>query len=553
MHAHQYYAIGLFLILFINCFSFISIAYTDTKITFCNDLNSNDNINSFVVELEDEPLLKYRIKIRESINNFVVKLTQKAEESFLRTKVREYKERLISLQKKVKDNILDILGINDINIFSNDFFELFNGFSVKNITNSEINEIKDLPFIKGIYPNSNISIQLDNSVPLIKANEVWKLHDKFNENITGKGIKIAFLDTGVNYLHPDLVDNFIAQGSYDFVNNDSDPMDDNGHGTHVAGIACGTGKLSNFQYRGVSPDAKYYSFKILDKTGNGNLETFIAGMQRALDPNEDGDTNDRVDIISLSIGTQTPGNPTDKFCEIVDEMVSAGIVVVIAAGNSGPLSKTITSPGCSLKGICVGSVNNNDEIAHSSSRGPVVYNNEFITKPDIVAPGVLIYSCNWKGGYRYCQGTSMATPHVAGAAALLLQANPEYNPEDVKRILKHNAKNLNIDENTQGAGRLDILNPFLDDNIIYTSIPNEIKEGEILKIALSDKNNNPVNAWILVAIPFHFPRLKYGSDVQIIIPYIFSRRIDVLTGRIYIFNLFGNYKMIKRVIKVINN
>ena len=552
MRTNRYYAIGLFLILILNYFSFISYANEDKIITFSNKSESNDNINSFVVELKDDPLLKFRIKLRENIKNFVVRLSEKSEESFFKEKLGEYKEKLITLQKKVKNDILEILGIKDFNIFSNDFFELFNGFSLYNISNEKIKEIKDLPNIKGIYPNSNICIQLDNSVPMIKANEVWKIQDNLNRNITGQGIKIAFLDTGVNYSHPDLMDNYISEGSYDFINNDSDPMDDNGHGTHVAGIACGTGTLSNYKFRGVSPDAKFYSFKILDKTGNGNLETFIAGMQRALDPNEDGDTTDSVDIISLSIGTQTPGSPTDKFCELVDELVDAGIVVVIAAGNSGPKFNTITSPGCSLNGICVGSVNKIDEIAYSSSRGPIFYNNEYITKPDIVAPGVSINSCNWKGGYRYCQGTSMATPHVAGAAALLLQANPEYTPEDVKRVLKKNSKNLNIDENIQGAGRLDIFNTFLDDDILITNIPNNIMEGEVLEISLSDKNSNPVDAWILVVIPFHLPRLKYGSDVSINIPFILSKRIDVLTGRIFIFNLFKNFRIIKRDIKIIN-
>ena len=224
--------------------------------------------------------------------------------------------------------------------------------------------------------------------------------------------------------------------------------------------------MSNYRYIGVAPESKFYSIKILDEYGNGDLETFIAGMQRALDPNNDGNISDHADIISLSIGTETAGDPNDRFCEIVDEIVDAGVVVVIAAGNNGPQTRSITSPGCALNGITVGSVNKYDEISYSSSRGPVQKDREFIIKPDLVAPGVNIISCNNKGGYRTDRGTSMVTPHVTGAAALLLQSNPDLNPEEVRKILKQNARNLHLDKNTQGAGRIDILNPFLSDNIL---------------------------------------------------------------------------------------
>ena len=552
MNNKRLYAIVLLLVISLNYFNFNSFAIEITNQKLTNTIDINENFNGYIIEFFEDSLLKFRNLLRERITDFVLKLTEKTKDSFLELQIQNYKEKLISIQKKAKTEILNLLGGENSDIFSSEFIDIFNGISIKNISEEIIEKIKDLPYVKDVVPNTKISIQLDESIPLINANEAWKLKDDYNRNLTGEGVTIAFLDTGVNYSHPDLKENYISEGSYDFVNNDSDPMDDNGHGTHIAGIACGSGKLSNFRYVGVSPNAKFYSIKILDESGNGNLETYLAGMQRALDPNNDGNTSDHADIISLSIGTENTGNPYDKFCQVVDDLVNAGVVVVIAAGNNGPKSQTITSPGCAINGICIGSVNKNDEIAYTSSRGPVLYNGEYIIKPDLVAPGVNIFSCSWKGGYRSDQGTSMATPHVAGAAALILQANPDYTPEEVKKILKQNAKNLHLDKNTQGAGRIDILNPFLAENILFTNAPNKVYAGDVLKVSLTDKKNNPVKAWVLITIPFHLPRLKYGSNIGFITPIIFSKNVEFLEGKIYIFKIFGNYKSVKKEFKLLN-
>ncbi len=544
--------VALILIILLSYFNIHPLASEITNKKLYEINNSNKNYNGYIIEFVEDSLLKFKNLLRNKINEFVIKFTEKAKDIFLRVQIQNYKQKLISIQKNAKTEILNLLGHKNLDIFSSEFTDIFNGISIKEIPDEIIEKIKDLPYVKDVVQNTKISIKLDDSIPLINADETWKLKDNYNRNLTGRGVTIAFLDTGVNYSHPDLKDNYITEGSYDFVNNDSDPMDDNGHGTHVTGIACGSGILSNFRYVGVSPDAKFYSMKILDESGVGSLETYLAGMQKALDPNNDGNTSDHADIICLSLGTDNPGNPHDKFCEIVDELVTEGIVVVIAAGNNGPNAQTITSPGCAIKGICVGSVNKYDQISYSSSRGPVYDDKCIIQKPDLVAPGVNIFSCSWKGGYRYDQGTSMATPHVAGAAALLLQANPEYTPEDVKCVLKQNAKNLHLDIKTQGAGRIDILNPFLDENIIITKAPTEIVEGNFLRLSLTNKKNNPINAWILITIPLHLPRLKYGSDVWFIAPLIFSKNIEFLEGKIYIFKIFGNYKCVKKDIKILN-
>jgi len=552
MRLRQVFAITLFILLFINIFSFITLSDDVSNRKSDSIFGSINYFDGYIIEFVEDSLLEFKNLLRMRINDFVIKFSEGSRDSFLRTQIQNHKNNLIKIQNQVKADILKILNMDDTEIFSNEFIDIFNGISIKNVSNEIILKIKELPNVKDVIPNTKITVQLDESVPLINAVETWKYKDNINRNLTGNGVTIAFLDTGVNYSHPDLRANYISEGSFDFVNNDSDPMDDNGHGTHVAGIACGTGKTSNNRYVGVAPEAKFYSMKILDESGNGDLETFIAGMQRALDPNNDGNTSDHADIISLSIGTEQPGDPSDKFCEIVDELVEEGIVIVIAAGNNGPKTQSITSPGCAINGITVGSVNKYDEISYSSSRGPVQLDGKFINKPDLLAPGVKIFSCDYNGGYRYDQGTSMATPHVAGAAALIIQANPDYSPKEVKTILKDNAKNLHLDKNTQGAGRLDILNPFLSENILFTEVPSEILEGDILRISLRDKLNNYVKAWVLVTIPFHLPRLKFGSDINFITPLILSKGTDFLEGNVYIFKIFGKNTFVKKEIKILN-
>jgi len=275
---------------------------------------------------------------------------------------------------------------------------------------------------------------------------------------------------------------------YDFVNDDENPMDDNGHGTHCAGIAAGSGKGG---LKGIAYDAKLYAYKVLDYSGSGYMSTLILGIERAVDPNNDTNFDDKVDVISISLGGG--GNPDDAASQAVDTAVDDGVVVVIAAGNEGPSSQTIGSPGTARKAITVGATYKKDygymewyrrdvlyctdndakkdSIVCWSSRGPVVWTNASgtftINKPDIVAPGAVICSSQYDSAWndRKCfddkhvqiSGTSMATPHVAGAAALLKQKNPGWSPEEIKTALKNTAKDLGYDINTQGAGRIDIL------------------------------------------------------------------------------------------------
>ncbi|MBW2966099.1 S8 family serine peptidase, partial [Candidatus Woesearchaeota archaeon] len=253
-------------------------------------------------------------------------------------------------------------------------------------------------------------------------------------------------------------------GGYDFVNNDNNPMDDQGHGTHCAGIAAGNGTL-----KGVAPDAKIYAYKVLSSGGGGYSDWIIAGIERAVDPNQDTDFSDHVDIISMSLGGY--GDPDDPMSQAVDTAVNNGVVAVIAAGNLGPGYQTIGSPGTARKAITVGASDKTDNIAYFSSRGPVIWPNGIIIKPDIIAPGVDICAAQWndaflKYGAPQCvdtehvaiSGTSMATPHVAGAAALIKQKNPTWTPNEIKAALKSTSIDIRKDISTQGYGRIDVLN-----------------------------------------------------------------------------------------------
>ena len=556
------FAILIVVFLLTTLFNINSIAVKTQTLNIVDENSVNDSdLDGYIIQFKEEPLLRFKNRFTEKIKIIFSHLSKKVADVFLSQNVKNHKYKLVSIHRKAKEDILELFGGDDLSekMFSRGFITLFNGITLKSVPEELVKRIKDLPYVKDVVPNFKISITLDDSVPLISADDMWKMKDAYGRNITGHGVTIAILDTGVDYTHPDLEDNYIQNLSYDFVNDDNDTMDDNGHGTHIAGIAVGKGKESNYQYVGVAPDAKLYVFKILDENGEGNYETYVAGMEASIDPNGDGDTSDHVDIVSLSFGTEEPGNSTDRLCQVADDLVGAGIVVVAAAGNLGDKNRTITSPGCAQNAICVGSTDKDDKIAFSSSRGPVEWNGNYMIKPDIVAPGVSITSTKNGGGYTIKSGTSMATPHIAGAAALILQANPDFSPDEVKSVLKETAVDLNYDPNTQGSGRIDLLRANSTDDLLIIEVPNEIYEKQYFTVNITNKNGSPVKAWILFTVPFHFPRLKYGFSVTFRTPIIFQINKQTLEGKIRVFKKISLSKILqnsydnKKVITLINN
>lgn len=316
-------------------------------------------------------------------------------------------------------------------------------------------------------------------------------HYMFSGTIEGEGDKVCFLSRDMNiYCHNyNQADNYpISQpvfnnkviGGYDFINDDNDPLDDQGHGTHVASTAAGNGVLN-----GVAPNADILAYKVLDSSGSGYASTIISGIERAV---EDG-----ADIISLSLGAfcwlydggengglypDTCG-PNDPQSQAIDNAVDSGVVAVVAAGNSGASfenpERSIGSPGTARKAITIGATDKLDLLADFSSRGPVVWEDEqgniqTMIKPDIVAPGVNICAAERSNFFQlmgvqtcldsshvFLSGTSMATPHMAGVVALLKQKNPNYSPLEIKNILMINAINLSLSPNDQGSGRVNVI------------------------------------------------------------------------------------------------
>ncbi|MEM3755335.1 MAG: S8 family peptidase [Candidatus Bathyarchaeia archaeon] len=242
----------------------------------------------------------------------------------------------------------------------------------------------------------------------IKADLVWI------EGITGENVKVAILDTGIDLDHPELADSYA--GGYDYVNNDAIPEDEHGHGTHVSGIITSDGE-NDINSKGVAPGAKITMYKVCDKNGNCYEDDIMAAIEATVS------SGAKILSMSLGGGSYTTENcDSDPLAAKINWAVSQGIIAVIAAGNDG---KGVSSPGCASGAISVGAVDSSNNVPYWSGRGKAL---------DIVAPGVNIYS-TLIDGYGKMSGTSMATPHVSGVVALLLQANPSLTVDEVKNAL----------------------------------------------------------------------------------------------------------------------
>ena len=271
--------------------------------------------------------------------------------------------------------------------------------------------------------------------------------------LTGKGIGVAVLDTGI-YPHIDF-DGRIT-GFRDFLQGKKQPYDDNGHGTHVAGIIGGNGKASQGRYCGIAPGCSLVSLKILDKRGNGNMKDVVKALRwLKMNGKQLG-----IRIVNISVGTVGKGDRNSALLiQGVEELWDEGFIVVTAAGNMGPEPGSITAPGSSRKVITVGSSDLLDPTAGISGRGPT---KECVCKPDILTPGVGIVACSpgIPYGYAVKSGTSMSTPRVSGAIALMLEKDPFLTNVEIKMLLKEAARDLGYERNRQGWGELDI-NAFL--------------------------------------------------------------------------------------------
>ncbi|MBP2329005.1 subtilisin family serine protease/ethanolamine utilization microcompartment shell protein EutS [Kibdelosporangium banguiense] len=301
--------------------------------------------------------------------------------------------------------------------------------------------------VRKVWLDGKRKATLDRSTAQIGAPAAWQAGH------TGAGVKVAVLDTGVDQTHPDLATREVAEKNF---TSSRDAVDRVGHGTHVASTIAGTGAKANGKYKGVAYGASILDGKVLDDGGSGYDSWIIAGMEWAV--------GQGAKIVNMSLG----GGDTSEIDPMEDAVntLSAkhGTLFVIAAGNAGPRPETIGSPGSADAALTVGAVNRDDSIADFSSRGPRVGGGA--VKPEITAPGVDIAAAQAAGtrmgkpvadGYVAASGTSMATPHVAGVAALLAQVHPDWTGEQLKATLTASAKpNNKLTALDQGAGRVDV-------------------------------------------------------------------------------------------------
>ncbi len=325
------------------------------------------------------------------------------------------------------------------------------------------------------------SEQLTDNVSMVNADKVWDL------GYTGKGVIVAIVDSGVNYNHVDLADHLWDGGAqypnhgYNVIDNNNDPMDNFGHGTHCAGTICGDG--TSGLATGMAPDATLMCIKVLDDYGYGSTSSFNAGMEFAIEH--------QADIISMSIGVMN-ASVADKTLmrNTCVNALQLGVIAAVAAGNDKnmmmvPVPNNVRTPGnCpppwlhpDQQGnpgdlscvVSVGAIDENETPYSEGSMGPVTWTdtqfNDYpynpnigLIRPDVCAPGVMIQSLSHSSndGYSVKSGTSMATPCVAGVMALLLEKQNDLSPADICMTLELTAKKFeDTKSNVTGSGLID--------------------------------------------------------------------------------------------------
>src|SRR2546422_74246 len=319
---------------------------------------------------------------------------------------------VILFKEKLSDKQINLVRLDGGEIKRS--YHIINGISV-DIERDKINSLKNDPSVISVDPDLEVKALDLNADTQIGANQVWI-------SATGQGIPVAILDTGIDSTHPEFAGR-IALCHSEITNTDT-CEDPNGHGTHVAGIAGAAG--INPSAKGVAPAVSLFSDQVLDATGSGSISVIIAGIDYA--------TAHGAKVISMSLGTSAistnqPNCDTaiPSLTTAINNAVAAGVTVVAAAGNSG--IKGVGAPGCISSTIAVGAVDNTDTIASFSSVGGPMADH------GIVAPGVNIFSSWLLDGYATLSGTSMATPHVAGTIALMMQSNPSLTPAQIKNTL----------------------------------------------------------------------------------------------------------------------
>ena len=283
-----------------------------------------------------------------------------------------------------------------------------------------------------------------------KAKQFINVRNFYNQNLFGKGVCVAVIDTGVESVLDLTVPNNRILAFKDFtLKSNYYCYDDNGHGTFVAGIIGGNGLLSCGQYSGVAPECNVVCLKALNQKGEGTTEDILSAMQWIVE----NKNKYNIKVVCMSFGSEP--QKKDALSEGANALWNSGLVVVTASGNNGPNYGTITSPGISSDVITVGALdglNGSLRVADYSSRGD---RSAKFVKPNILAPGTSVVSLSNKVGkqnYTVMSGTSVATPIIAGVCAILCQKYPFCNPEQIKAHLYNYAVDIGANKFAQGRG-----------------------------------------------------------------------------------------------------
>jgi len=421
-----------------------SFALANPAAVYCKELNKefggydykiidekgNQGMKKVIENLEKSDKVRVIVKLKDEIqkNNFGILSNEKISKEEIKLRAKNL------VKNKVRHDFIYI-----------------NAFSAE-LNSEEIKNLIDSGLVEEIYYDYPVHAFLQDSVPLINASTSWNLQVN-GINLTGAGQTICIIDTGVNYSHPDLgicYGNNNASssckviGGWDYVNNDQDPMDDNGHGTHVSGIAAANGSI-----KGVAPNAKIIMIKALNASGGGYASDVIAGIEWCVN----NASTFNISVISMSLG----GGAYLDYCDsddpstaaAINAAVTKNISVVVATGNDGYYN-AISFPACIYNATRVTSSNKEDKNIslfantwNDSSKIILAAPGENINSTMIQNPNILL---NCETGKSYCilSGTSMATPHVAGAIALINQylslTNRTKTPKQIESVLNNTGK-----------------------------------------------------------------------------------------------------------------
>ncbi|HJX50831.1 MAG TPA: S8 family serine peptidase [Candidatus Nanoarchaeia archaeon] len=367
-----------------------------------------------------------------------------------------------------------------------------------------LENLADNPQVEKIYLNKKLQIHLDESAPLINADDVNKA--KLNNiNLTGKYQSICVIDTGVNYNHPALAGRVIL--GWDYVNNDSDPMDDNSHGTHVAGIIAS----NDSTYRGVAPEANIVAIKACNSGGGCDGDAVLAGIDWCIN----NASLYNISVISMSLGDNGEYSedncPTD-FDDEINSAIANNIIIVVSSGNID-LSNGISFPSCSPNATSVGASDKNDNVWDDSNTGENL---------DLLAPGVNIQSTVLGSNFGGKDGTSMAAPHVSGTAALMYQnyklKNQSITPKQIEDKLKTTGKSITDPENELSFPRINaeeaVLSARLEADYIASPYPIKNRNITLYGNYTNRTNNNSVSGGnCLIRVNGSIYNTTYNNEV----------------------------------------